>query len=135
MKKYLLSILLLNTFYSFSQVTKYRGLNLVEVEMVKSEEKYSESKKVNVIITVDLDKRKINISEQKDIILDIVKYANFTEPNNSTHFNCLNEKGEPRTVVIENYTKPLKNGLYSQILIKNLIDKVIYIYDVEKVQN
>ena len=134
MKKKLLIILLLLTLNSFSQITKYRSISVVEVENTESGDKYSESKKVDIIITFNLTNRNITVSEKNDRIFNIVKLGSFPDDNNNerTDFNCTNEKGERLTVVLIKYTKPDKNGIEAQVLIKK---DSVYIYDVKRIQN
>lgn len=134
MKKYTLLLFFLFTLNSFAQVDKYRGISVVEVENTGIGDKYSESKKADVIIVFELTNRKITVSENGEKVFNIIKSRSYfdNENNEQTRFNCKNEKGEKISIEIIKYAKP-KNEVETQIVIKNLI--IAHIYNVNKVQN
>ena len=134
MKKYTLLLFFLFTLNSFAQVDKYRGISVVEVENTGIGDKYSESKKADVIIVFELTNRKITVSENGEKVFNIIKSRSYfdNENNERTRFNCKNEKGEKISIEIIKYAKP-KNEVETQIVIKNLT--LAYIYNVNKIQN
>ena len=134
MKKLTLLLLFLFTLNSFAQVDKYLVISVVEVENTEIGDKYSESKKADVIIVFELTNRKITVSENGEKVFNIIKSRSYfdNENNELTRFNCKNENGEKMSIEIIKYVKP-KNEVETQIVIKNLI--ISHIYTVNKVQN
>jgi hypothetical protein len=84
---------------AFSQITKFRTTSLSmksKNERTRQWSKWSQPKDVDVLITIDIDNKRIRIFSKEEQVYDIIKFYDIEtddEGDETLKFHCINEDG------------------------------------------